>query len=430
MRYEKFPKGMRIEAGEAVEMVKSGQHVALSPVCAEPYALVRALVEAKDRLKDVTIYTMGPIGEPAYARPEMAGHFKIKTFSVGKQLIEAVKAGRAEYVPCHLSQIPELFRDGILKVDVALIQLSPPDIHGYCSLGVSVSYIRPVLENAKMIIAQINEQMPRTMGDSLVHLSQIDYVVESSHPLPTVPPSKIGESEKRIGEYTSDLIPNGAVVQVGIGNIADAIVNELHGKKNLTFHSGTFSDSAIRLVESGVMDGKVGDSGVARLTATELIGSSELYKFCHNNPLIALRPIEYTHNFHILSRIKGLVSVTSGIQMDLSGQVNAEMLGQTIINGVGGQLDFVKGATASPGGKAVIVFPSTAKKGTISRIVAKLDAGISVAVGWADIDFVITEYGIATLRGKSISERAKELIAIAHPKFREKLKHAFNKIND
>ena len=429
MEYGTRPKKGKISPGEAIELIKSGQRLALSPVCAEPQSLVKSLVEAKDRLKDVIIYTMLPMGECVYALPEMEGHFKVKTFSVGPWLMEAVNSGRAEYIPCHLSQIPGFFSRRLFEVDVALIQLSPPDSHGYCSLGVSVSYIRPVLENAKIVIAQVNDHMPRTLGDSLVHLSQIDYTVESSHPLPTIPSPKIGEVENKIAEFTSDLIPDGSVIQVGLGNMAAAILKQLKDKKNLSMHTGTFSDGVMELVETGAVDAAKGRNEIAGMVATELIGSSELYRFCNNNPLVALRPIDYTHNIRILSQIKGLVSITSGIQIDLTGQVNAEMRGETLINGVGGQLDFLRGAAASPGGKAVIVFPSTAKKGKVSRIVSKLEAGTSVTVGRADIDFVITEYGVAKLSGKSLSERARELIAVAHPEFREELKNAFNKSN-
>ncbi len=408
-------------------MIGSRQHVALSPVCAEPQTLVRSFTEAKDRLEAVTIYTMLPLGECAYALPEMEGHFRIKTFSVGPKLMEAVNSGRAEYIPCHLSQIPDFFASGALHVDTALIQLSPPDSNGRCSLGVSVSYMRPVLDKAKLVIAEINEQMPITMGDTWVRISQLDYIVESSHPLPTMAPAKIGEVEKRIAEYVSELIPDGAVLQVGIGNIADAILNELKGKKNLSIHTGTFSDAVIPLVDAGAIEFQRSEGNHVPMTATELIGSSKLYEFCHMNPMVALRPIDFTHNIRVLCQIKNLISVTSGIQIDLSGQVNAEMRGETLMNGLGGQLDFLRGAAASPGGKAVVAFPSTAQHGEISRIVPKLEAGTSVSVGRADIDFVVTEHGVAQLKGKSLFERAKELIAVAHPKFRDELRYAFQK---
>jgi len=429
MGYTAQPRKGKISAGEAIELIESGQCLALSPVCAEPQCLVESLVEAKDRLKDITIYTMLPMGDCPYVLPEMGGHFGVKTFSVGPRLMEAVNSGRAEYIPCHLSQIPSFFSRRLIEVDVALIQLSPPDSHGYCSLGVSVSYMPSVLENAKLVIAQVNEQMPRTLGDALVHLSQVDYIVECSRPLPSIPPPKIGDLERRIGEIASDMIPDGAVIQVGLGNIAAAILKELRGKKNLSIHTGTFSDEVVALVESGALEARRGESRSARVTATELIGSSKFYEYCHMNPLVALRPIDYTHNIRTLSQIKGLVSLTSGIQIDLTGQLNAEMRGETLINGVGGQLDFLRGAAASPGGKGVIVLPSTAKRGKVSRIVSKLDAGVSVTVGRADIEFVITEYGVARLDGKSLSERGRELISVAHPKFREELKRAFNKSN-
>lgn len=427
MKYGKEPKKGRITPGEAAEMIRTGQKVALSPVCAEPQVLVKALLDRRESLKNVIIYTMLPMGECAYIQPGMEEHFKVKTFSVGPRLMEAVNSGRAEYIPCHLSQIPGFFAKKMIQADVALVQLSPPDSHGFCSLGVSVSYIRPVLEHTKIVIAQINDQMPRTLGDTLVHISQVDYVVEASYPIPTIPAAKIGEVETKIAEYTSELVPDGSVIQVGLGNMADAILNQLKDKNNLTVHTGTFSDGVMGLVESGALEPRVGEPATARMTTTEVIGSSKLYEFCDQNPMVAVRPIDYTHNINVLSRIKNLVSVTSGIQIDLSGQLNAEMRGQTLMNGVGGQLDFLRGAAASEGGKAVVVFPSTAKRGTVSRIVSQLDAGITATVGRADIDYVITEYGVAQLSGKTLPQRARELIAVAHPKFREELTSTLNK---
>lgn len=429
MKYGSQPRIGKISAQDAIEMIKSGQRVALSPVCAEPLNLVKELLHQKDRLENVTLYTMMPMGDCEYAGPDMSKRFNVKVFSVGPRLMEGLNKGYAEYIPCHLSQIPVFFRERLIEADVALVQLSPPDSHGYCSLGVSVSYIRPVLDNTKIVIAEINDQMPRTLGDSMVHISHVDYIVETSHPIPTIAPPKIGDIEKKIAELTAELVPDGAAVQVGIGNIADAILAQLTIKKNLSIHTGTFSDGAMALAKSGALDSKKGQPESGRMTTTEIIGTTELYDFCHNNPLVAVRPIDFTHNISVLSQIKNLISVTAGIEIDLSGQVNAEMRGKTLINGVGGQLDFVRGASASPGGKSVIVFPSTARKGEVSRIVPKLDAGVTATVGRADIDYVITEFGVAQLRGKSISERARELTAIAHPDFREELKRAFNKIN-
>lgn len=421
------PRKGKITAAEAIGMVRSGQRLALSPVCAEPLLLVQELVQAKDRLENVTIYTMMPMGDCAYAGPDTAPHFRVKVFSVGPRLMEPLNKGYAEYIPCHLSQIPVFFRQRLIEADIALIQLSPPDRHGYCSLGVSASYTRAMLNNASLVIAEINDQLPRTLGEALVHLSEVDYVVEASHPIPTAAPPKIGQIERQIAAYTAALVGDGATVQVGIGNIPDAILQELVARKNLSIHTGTFSDGVIALVEAGAVAARKGEPCEARLTAAELIGSTELYEFCDNNPLVSLRPIDFTHNIGILSRIEQLVSVTAGIEIDLSGQVNAEMRGETLVNGIGGQLDFLRGAVASPGGKGVIVFPSTAQKGQVSRIVPQLTAGTTVTVGRADVDFVITEYGVAQLRGKTLAERAGELIAVAHPDFREELKGAYNK---
>ncbi len=427
MGYGNQPRKGKITAAEAIGMVKSGQRVSLSPVCAEPLNLVKELLAAKGGLENVTLYTMMPMGDCGYASPEMLPHFHVKAFSVGPRLMEALNKGYAEYIPCHLSQIPVLFREHLIQPDIAFIQLSPPDSHGYCSLGVSVSYIRPVIDNAKVVVAEINEAMPRTLGDALVHLSQVDYIVEATHPLPVIAPPKIGPIEKKIAEFTAELVPDGAAVQVGIGNIADAILQELTAKKHLSVHTGTFSDGVMTLVNAGAVEARKGEPRSGRLTTTEIIGSAELYKFCDNNPLVAVRPIDFTHNINVLSRINNLISVTAGIQIDLMGQVNAEMRGETLVNGVGGQLDFLRGASASPGGKGVVVFPSTAQKDQVSRIVAELDGGTTATVGRADIDFVVTEYGVARLQGKTLAERAGELIAIAHPNFREELRRAYNK---
>lgn len=421
---QKAFRAKKIDPREAVAYIQSGHRVVLSPVCAEPQTLIEALVECKDRLEGVEIFTMLPMGECPYTLPEMEGHFRVKTFSVGPRLMDAVNSGRADYIPCHLSLIPQLFEDGIIPVDVAFIQLSPPDSHGYCSLGVSVSYMRAVINRAKLVIAEINEQSPRTLGDSLVHVSELDYVVESSRPLPVVPISKIGENEKRIGELLSEMIPDGAVLQIGIGNMADGILEQLKEKKGLRVHTGSFSDGVLKLVESGALDAM----GMGSIVSMDLMGTStKLYNFCHNNPMVEMRPIAYTHNIDVLSRIKGLISISSAIQMDLSGQVNAEMVDENLINGVGGQIDFLRGAAASPGGKAVIAFPSTAKKGKVSRIAPRLNQGGVVTVGRPDIDLVVTEYGVARLRGKSLPDRARELIAIAHPDFRDELRRVFNK---
>jgi len=427
MGYEKQPRKGKISSIEAVQMIKSGQRIAFSPVCAEPQDLIKSLVEYKDNLEDVKIYTMLPMQKCPYVLPEMEGHFKVKAFSVGGHLMEAVNRGQAEYVPCHLSQIPGFFTNGIIPVDLALIQLSSPDTQGFCSVGVSASYTRQVLDAAKTVIAEINDQMPRTLGDTFVHLSRVDYLVESSHPLPEVPSPKLGAVEKRIAEFTAELIPDGAVLQVGIGNIAEAILRELKEKKNLSVHTGTFSDGILELVEAGAFDSKKGDSRSARLFTAELIGTARLYKFCHNNPLVEMKSINYTHNIHVAGKIEKLISVTSAIQIDLDGQVNAEMLGTKLVNGVGGQLDFLRATASSPGGKGVVAFPSTARKGKVSRIVPSLDKGAVVTVGRADIDCVVTEYGVAHLSGKSLSERAKELISIAHPDFREQLNRDYNK---
>jgi len=362
--------------------------------------------------------TMMPLGPCPYVEPGMERHVNVKTFSVGPKLKEAVSEGRVEYIPSHLSEIPHFFKKRIIPVDVVVVQLSPPDKQGYCSLGISVNYMPEVINSAHLVIGEVNEQMPKTMGHGFVHLSQLDYIIEASYPLPTLQRGKIREEERKIGNFVSDLITDGSTLQVGIGAIADAIVSELKGRKNLRIHTGTFSDWVMDLFENGALDCKRGGC----ITSMDIMGSAELYDFCGNNPLIDMRPISFTHNIGVLSQLEKFICITSAIEVDLSGQVNAEVASGTLINGVGGQLDFIRGSATSPGGKSIIALRSTAQQGKVSRIVPQLNPenGV-VTVGRADVDYIVTEYGIANLKGKSIRERKEALISVAHPSFRDSL---------
>lgn len=410
-----------ISAKKAVEIIGDGQRIALSPVCAQPQEFIKALVEHRDKFTNLEIFTMMPLGPCPYVDRGMESHFKVKTFSVGPNLREAVKEGRADYIPSHLSEIPKLFENNVIPLDAAIVQLSRPDRWGYCSLGVSVNYMPEVIKRARVVIGEINEKMPRTLGKSFVHLSELDWVIEASYDLPSVKRARVREEERKIGTFVSELIPDGSVVQIGIGGIAESILQELKQKKKLRIHTGTFSDSLVNLVDSGSIDSQM--SGA--IVSMDMIGSTELYEYCGDNPLIEMRPISYTHNIEVLSQIEGLVCITSAVEVDLCGQVNAEVAGGTLLNGVGGQLDFIRGAAASPGGKSIIALLSSAHGGEVSRIVPRLDSSSTVVtVGRADVDYVVTEYGVAHLKGKGVSERRKELISIAHPKFRDELESA------
>ena len=399
----------------------------MSSMCAEPQTLMEALVLQGDKFSNLTLYTMFPVSLCPYANKEMKGHIRVKTFSVGK-LTEAIRRGQAEYVPIHISQVGSFIKKRKIPVDIAMVQVSAPDMHGNCNLGISVDYIKEAIEAAKVVIAEVNEKMPRTKGDSCLPVEQIDYFIDVSRDLLTYDTGRIGEVEDRIGELTSELIPDGAVLQYGPGKVQRAILRKLENKKELGIHSGLVSDDIIPLVERGVITGSKKEINYKKIVAAAVIGTRKIYDFVHENDLVEIKMSSYTHDIKTLSKLKKFVSLNSAIEVDLLGQVNSEAVGLNVINGVGGTMDFVRGAISSEEGRAILALPSTAKRHNKSRIVPIITGSV-VTAGWADFNFIVTEYGVADLSGLTVRERVKKMISIAHPQFREELRETAVKMS-
>ena len=408
-------------AEEAVTHIKSGDRVVVGHLAGSPEMLIDAMVAAKKNYRDVEIVHMMDIGKSEYCLPECEGHFIHNSFFAGKMSRTMINDGRGKFTPCHFSRIPSLFIDKILPVDVAMCVLSPPDDHGYCSFGVSVDYTKPAAESAKKVIAQVTPHMPRTLGDSYIHVSEVDHFVECEcKPITTVP-AKITPIDEAIGKNCADLIKDGDCLQLGIGAVPNSILSFLKEKKDLGIHTEMFSDGVVELVEAGVINCKRKNFHPGKMVATFFMGTENLYKFVDKNPMVMMFPVDYTNNPFIIAQNDNFVSINSAIQVDFVGQVVADTIGFNQFSGTGGQVDFVRGAAWSKGGRSILAFHSTAAKGKVSRIVSHIDEGASVTTNRADVHFIVTEYGAADLRGKSVSERAKALINIAHPNFREKL---------
>jgi 4-hydroxybutyrate CoA-transferase len=412
-----------MSAQEALCRVKSGDRVVIGHACGEPPTLVEALVARAPELRDVEVVHMVAMGPAKYAQPGMERHFRHNGFFVGATTRKAVAEGRGDFTPCFFSEIPRLFKNGILPVDVLLMQVTPPDAEGFCSFGVSVDYTEAAAQSARTVIAQMNSRLPRT-GGSRIHLDALTCIVEQDEAVIELTPPKIGDLELKIGENVAALIPDGATLQLGIGAIPDAVLLSLKGKKDLGIHSEMFSDGVVLLAEAGVVNNRRKNLHPGKFIATFLMGTRKLYDFADNNPDVELHPVDYTNAPHIIGQIENLISINSALQVDLMGQVNAEMIGSKQFSGTGGQVDFVRGAGLSPGGKSIIALPSMAAKGTISRICLELDKGSAVTTSRNDVHFVVTEYGAADLRGKTLRQRAEALIGISHPDFRASLRDA------
>jgi 4-hydroxybutyrate CoA-transferase len=411
---------------EAIKKINSNNRVVFGHAAGEPTVLVDELVKQKDRLQDVEIVHMVPLRDCKYCLPEMEIHFRHNSLFAGAGTRQAIKEGRADYTPTYFSEIPRLFREKILPVDIALIQLAPPDDQGYMSFGISVDYTLQAAQSSEIVIAEVNTQMPRTYGAKL-HTSDIDFIVESNRPLIEIPLPKVTPTEERIGNYIADLVPDRANLQLGIGGIPDAALKFLMEKKDLGIHTEMFSDGVVELYEKGIITNEYNNLHPGKFIATFLMGTNHLYKFVDKNPVVEMHPVDYTNNILVAGRVKNLISINSALQVDLFGQVSADTLGTQQYSGVGGQVDFVRASSVSPGGKSIIALPSTNKAETITRIVVKLNEGACVTTSRNDVHYVVTEYGIANLRGITVRERAKRLIEIAHPKFREQLLLEFNK---
>lgn len=411
-----------VTAEEAVQAIHSNDRVYLGGGAGVPQVLERAMAARWRELENVEVVHVLTFAGGDYLAPEYANSFRHRALFVGSPAREAVNAGRADYVPVFLSEVPGLFRDGVLPLDVAMIQVSPPDVHGYCSYGIEVGVTKPAAENAKHIIAEINPRMPRVLGDSFIHLSRIDQVVEVDYALPEAGFSPISTEHERIGEWVAELIPDEATLQLGIGALPNAVLCKLDGKRDLGIHSELFSDGVVQMVEKGVITNAAKNLHPGKLIAGFCFGSQHLYDFVHDNAMIELHPTDYVNDPFIIAQNKKMVAINSAIEVDLTGQVSADSIGGHIYSGIGGQVDFVRGAARSKGGKAIIALPSTAKNGS-SRIVTRLKDNAGVVTSRGDIHYVVTEYGVASLYGKSLRERSNELIRIAHPDHRDELRY-------
>jgi 4-hydroxybutyrate CoA-transferase len=408
-------------AQEALKIVKSGSRVYIGGGCGEPVELAQSLVWRKDELRNVEIVHVLTSGHAAYSAPGMEESFHVNSLFIGPNVREAVQEGRADFTPVFLHEIPRLFREGYLPIDVALISVSPPDEHGFCSYGVEVGVTKPAVEVACIVIAEINPNMPRVWGQSFIHLSQITYCVPVDYPLPRAPQSAPSPIYEQIGKGIADLIGDGDTLQIGIGAIPDAVLRSLENKHDLGVHSEMFSDGIVELVERGIITGRRKNFLPGKIVAAFMLGTERLYRFVHDNPMIEMRPVDFTNDPFTISRNDNMVAINSALQVDLTGQVCADSIGCKFYSGVGGQADFMRGAAHSKGGKPIIALPSTALNGTVSRIVPVLDPGGGVTTTRNDVHYVVTEYGAANLYGKSVRQRAEELIRIAHPDFRDEL---------
>jgi 4-hydroxybutyrate CoA-transferase len=408
-------------AEAAVERIQSGMRVFLSGNCSVPQRLLRALVARAPQLRGVEIAQVLTIGPADYVAPGMEAHLRVNTLFISDNVRRAVNEGRADFTPCFLSEIPGLFVRGLLPVDVALIHASPPDEHGFCSFGIEVGITKPAAQSARVIIAEINDQMPRTLGDSFIHISKIDQVVPVSYRLPEVEMAGTSETAQQIAHHIAALIPDGATLQTGIGAIPDAVLRELGGHAHLGVHTELFADGIIDLIERGVLTGERKTLHPGKVVAGFMLGTQRLYDFVHDNPIVELHPTSYTNDPFIIARNARMVAINSAIEVDLTGQVCADSIGSRFYSGVGGQLDFIYGASRAEGGIPIIALPATALEGKASRIVPVLKPGAGVTTTRNHVRFIVTEYGVADLYGKTIRQRAGALIAIAAPQFREEL---------
>jgi 4-hydroxybutyrate CoA-transferase len=414
---------MLTTATEAVKKIKSGDNVFIHSAAAVPRSLVNAMTARHSELRNVSIYQIHTEGEAPYSHLEYQSSFTIKTFFVGANLRKDIQNGLGSYIPIFLSEVPALFRKGVIPIDVALITVSPPDKHGYCSLGTSVDVSIAATKCAKTVIAQINAEMPRTHGDGLIHISEIDIQIEDTMPLPEVTYSDLTDENKAIGKYICELIEDGSTLQMGIGAIPNAVLSYLGNHKNLGIHSEMFSDGVLPLIEKGVINGACKKKHPGKIVASFVVGSKKLYDFIDDNPMVQMLGFDYVNNAATIQSNPKVIAINSAIEIDLTGQVCADSIGSKIYSGVGGQMDFIRGASLSEGGKPIIALTSTTKSG-VSKIVPFLKQGAGVVTTRAHVHYVVTEYGIANLYGKTIEERVKLLIEIAHPAHREHLKQS------
>jgi 4-hydroxybutyrate CoA-transferase len=411
-----------VRAAEAVAVIQSGDQIYVQCAAAAPSVLLDALVDRAAELRDVGMIHLHIEGPGPHLAPEMAPHFRHRALFVGPNARAAVNEGRADYVPVFLSDVPRLFQDGVLPLDAVLVNATPPDSHGFCSLGVSVEAMHAAIAAARTVIVQFNRSMPRTHGESFIRVEDIDFAVEVDVPPYEYVVGEVGETERLIGEYVAELVPDGATLQLGIGAIPTATAMALRSKRDLGVHTEMFTDSVADLVEAGVITGTQKERNREKIVTAFLMGSRRLYRFVDDNPMIEMRPVNFTNDTDVIRSFSRMTAINSAIEVDLTGQVVADSIGSRVYSGVGGQMDFIRGAARAREGRAIIALPSTASGGTVSRIVPTLHPGAGVVTTRAHVRTVVTEWGIAELFGTSIRERASELISIAHPDHRDALR--------
>lgn len=413
-----------VTAAEAVKVVKSNDRVYVQAAAATPSILTRALAERAAELRNIEVCHLHTEGNAPYANPDLADSFHVNSFFIGANVRHTLKAGNGSYTPVFLSELPHLFRKKVLLIDVAFIHVSPPDRHGYCSLGVSVEATVAAIENAKIVIAQVNPQMPRTFGDGILHESEIDYLVEVHEPIFGHEPTPFSKEEEKIGEYVASLIEDRSTLQMGIGSIPNAALSKLTNHKDLGLHTEMFSDGVIDLIESDVINCNYKGTLRGRVLATFLIGSKRLYDFVSDNPFIEMKESSMVNDTARIRKNPKMVAINSAIEVDVTGQVCADSIGANMYSGVGGQMDFIRGASLSEGGKAIIALPSITKKGE-SRIVPFLKQGAGVVTTRSHVQYIITENGIANLYGKTLKQRIDEMVKIAHPTHQESIERSY-----
>lgn len=422
--WERIYQSKITTAAEAIHSISDGDNLFLTGNCSVPQALLGALVERAraDAIHDVTIHQILTIGDADYVAPDMEGKIRVNTMFISPNVRQAVHEGRADFTPVFLNEVPRLFKQRIIPLDVSLVHLSPPDEHGFCSFGVEVGLTKPAAESSRIVIAEVNEQMPRALGNSFIHVSKLTHVVPVDYHLPELPQGEPGELQKAIGAHIAEMIPDGATLQMGIGAIPDGVLHFLRDKRDLGIHTELFADGVVDLVEMGVITGDRKSLHRGKIIAGFVLGTQRVYDFIDDNAMVEFHPQDYVNDPFVIAQNDTMIAINSAIEVDLTGQVCADSIGPRLYSGVGGQVDFVRGAARSKGGKPIIALPSTAKQGTISRITPMLKRGAGVVTTRNDVHYVVTEFGVADLYGKTIRQRVDALVGIAHPDFRADLR--------
>jgi len=428
MRWTEHYRSKIRTAEEALQVVKSGDRVSIHQGCSEPEDLVRAMLKRAPELRDVEVVHMATMGSADYTRPEYQGHFRHAAFFIGANVRQAVQEGRADFIPIFLGEIEGLFKSGAMPLDVALVQCTPPDDYGFMSLGAGVDITLTAAQYAKHVIVEVNDQVPRTLGDCFLHVSKADAIVETSHPLAEYKQAEVTDVHRAIARHVANLIPNGATVQMGIGEIPEAVLGALRDHQDLGVHSEMVPDGIIELIQTGVVNNEKKTIHPHKVITAFVLGTKPLFDFLHNNPIFEFHPTAYTNDPFIIAQNDRMVAINSALEIDLSGQVCADSIGHLPYSGIGGQVDFIRGAARSKGGIPIIALASTARGGTVSRITPALRTGAGVVTSRGDVHYVVTEHGVAYLHGKTLRQRAEALIQIAQPEFRDELTQAARKL--